>query len=783
MPDFKSGGRPLAPLGGNTYRKARGGMSLASGYLTPTSRKTVLEKSDTLDNITPPDSPSPQKSYVSLKTEYASNKKATMQTPSVYESPSTHASQSPSKKVFHRSHRGRGGKGRGRFNHLGRTSQESHNVDNIAKRVLSARRLKINEIQNQNQELQLQIKDLKEENKLLKKTQNRADKALQKFEDRESELPQLIQRQNNEVRSLRDQIRKWREKYEKTDRYLRDAEDELEKLKIKLKKLKSLADEKELPERSDLNKKLNNAELDMEAKDVKIKELERYIQNLEKNHRHELGIERARQKDVTKQLTELREQHDKLNITVQEKEKEIQMKNIYVQRAQQKPPHRLPNSYNGTPQGTPPPRRRRQSLSEADKMTPRDRAKMMEEKRRDELKKQRELKMQHDKIKREKELRRMQEDDEKKEEERREREEKEQREMEERERRMNEEAQRDAEERRSREERERMKREAQEREQREKERREREEREEREREKKLKREQEERERRERERLEQERRAAEERRKFEDDVTVQAERKKKDEILAKLREIDEGGAGRKKDKESANDPFFVTQVKEDSTDSMASKKSYTFTKPIENLHKGKPARKDPPSSNTSFTVGPGRKTRNDVGSIETGGYNPTFGSKHGGGGPTSTAATKTFSLFDDEDSKSRSTVPPKPANKSKLMEDLFGSSDNNAPKHNDLFSSSKPVPKRTRETRGGFPWDEDGPSTKNQSEGFKAKRENSATLFGGGSALVNDEDFQKSSIRNNATLPRRPKQATATLSSKPTVNAVDHFDDEIEEVIL
>lgn len=124
---------------------------------------------------------------------------------------------------------------------------------------------------NLNQELQQQIKELKDENKLLKKTQLRTDKALQKFEDRESELPQLIQRQNNEVRSLKDQIRKWREKFEKTDRYLRDAEDDLEKVKIKMKKLKSLADEKDLPERSDLNKKLNAAELDMEAKDVKIR--------------------------------------------------------------------------------------------------------------------------------------------------------------------------------------------------------------------------------------------------------------------------------------------------------------------------------------------------------------------------------------------------------------------------------------------------------------------------------------------------------------------------------
>ena len=55
-----------------------------------------------------------------------------------------------------------------------------------------------------------------------------------------------------------------------------------------------------------------------------------------------------------------------------------------------KPPHRLPNSYNGTPHDSPPPRRRRPS--EGDGVTPRERAKQMEMKRREEMRKQRELK-------------------------------------------------------------------------------------------------------------------------------------------------------------------------------------------------------------------------------------------------------------------------------------------------------------------------------------------------------------------------------------------------------
>lgn len=72
---------------------------------------------------------------------------------------------------------------------------------------------------------------------------------------------------------------------------------------------------------------------------------------------------------------------------LQEKEKELQMKNIYANRMV-KPPHRLPNSYNGTP--TPPVKQRRPSLS--DGITPRERAKLMEERRREDLRKQREMK-------------------------------------------------------------------------------------------------------------------------------------------------------------------------------------------------------------------------------------------------------------------------------------------------------------------------------------------------------------------------------------------------------
>ena len=97
------------------------------------------------------------------------------------------------------------------------------------------------------------------------------EKALVKFEDRESELPQMIQAHNNEVRSLREQLRRMREKYEKTDRYLRDAEDDLERVNAKVKKYKALSDQKDLAERSDLDRRLNKAELAIEEKECKLR--------------------------------------------------------------------------------------------------------------------------------------------------------------------------------------------------------------------------------------------------------------------------------------------------------------------------------------------------------------------------------------------------------------------------------------------------------------------------------------------------------------------------------
>lgn len=102
--------------------------------------------------------------------------------------------------------------------------------------------------------MQIVFRDLKEENKFLKKMQYWQEKVLVKYEDKEGDLLQIIVRYQNEVRSLKENLRKIRDKFERTDRYFRDVEDEFDKVKSKLKRYKSLVDQNNFKERDDFQK-------------------------------------------------------------------------------------------------------------------------------------------------------------------------------------------------------------------------------------------------------------------------------------------------------------------------------------------------------------------------------------------------------------------------------------------------------------------------------------------------------------------------------------------------
>ncbi|NWT96275.1 LCA5 protein, partial [Urocynchramus pylzowi] len=213
-------------------------------------------------------------------------------------------------------------------------------IDLVTKRVLSARLLKINELRNELTELHIKLDELQKENRALKRLQQRQEKALNKFEDTENEISQLLARHNNEIRILRERLRKSQEKERATERRLKDTEDELYRKKTVLQKLKKLSADKHLAERDDLAKKLALAESKLEDREKRIKDLERNLELSSSSFQRELHSKKKKLYEAQEENRILQEELNQLNQKLKEKERELEAKNIYANRMLKPSPRR-----------------------------------------------------------------------------------------------------------------------------------------------------------------------------------------------------------------------------------------------------------------------------------------------------------------------------------------------------------------------------------------------------------------------------------------------------------
>jgi hypothetical protein len=294
-------------------------------------------------------------------------------------------------------------------------------------------------------------------------------------------------------------------------------------------------------------------------------------------------------------------------------------------------------------------------------------------------------------------------------------------------------------------------------------------------------EREERERRDRERQEQERRSKDQKERMEMDAQLAEERMKKDELLKKLRLIDEGQNKPEEKKTTGNDLFFVTSNKQrrdsDGGSTSSSKKSYSFTKPIENMHHGKPAREDV----TVPYIERQKKQQRDTSPISS--YQPSFALSSGiTGGSKKTKKSGGDVIFDDYPNENKSKA--KTNKKSNLMADLFGDQASKPARSVDVESDDifKPPVRNTKTTAtktSALPWEDDV----QKSTTTNSHKERTSSLFGGGGSGILD-DNNSSVFDSSKMLPKRGRQPNTTFQSKPVVHALDHHDDlDIEEIIM
>ena len=128
----------------------------------------------------------------------------------------------------------------------------------------------MNALQNILAELQNEVQQLKLENKDLKRTARLQEKEIRKLDNDEAELPSLLQKHNEEMRTMREQIRRQRETGTKLNEELRRRDLEVIKLKDKLQRCEEIIQDKKLNERDRLNQKVDELQADLEEKQKKI---------------------------------------------------------------------------------------------------------------------------------------------------------------------------------------------------------------------------------------------------------------------------------------------------------------------------------------------------------------------------------------------------------------------------------------------------------------------------------------------------------------------------------
>nr|XP_019947069.1 PREDICTED: lebercilin [Paralichthys olivaceus]XP_019947070.1 PREDICTED: lebercilin [Paralichthys olivaceus] len=205
-------------------------------------------------------------------------------------------------------------------------------LDLVTKRMLSARLLKINELRNALSELQQRTDELQKENRILRQLQFRQEKALQRYDDTESEISQLLSRHSNETHVLRERVRRTQERERAAERRLKDSEEQLQRSQATIIRLKKLVDQRELGARDELSRKLEEEKTRAQEADRKIKELERSMELSNSSYQRQLAAERKKTISAQEEIRTLQEELERLTNKLKEKERELDTKNIYANR-------------------------------------------------------------------------------------------------------------------------------------------------------------------------------------------------------------------------------------------------------------------------------------------------------------------------------------------------------------------------------------------------------------------------------------------------------------------
>lgn len=218
----------------------------------------------------------------------------------------------------------------------------------VVRRVLSANRNKVNSLQNLILELQTENEQLRLENRDLKRSSRIQEKVIKKYDNEEAEISLLIQKHSSELRFLKEKLKKQKEGNERSTEEIHRKDLEIQKLRDKLRRCEELIKDRQLDEREKLQQKLSRLEQDLYEKEMKISELERVVKLSEKSRVREAKEKNEKYRKAVEELKRLESTQRELKYRFKEKEKELEVQNIYSQRIALKKKMQKPQSQQGS---------------------------------------------------------------------------------------------------------------------------------------------------------------------------------------------------------------------------------------------------------------------------------------------------------------------------------------------------------------------------------------------------------------------------------------------------
>ncbi|XP_054753217.2 inner centromere protein-like isoform X2 [Lytechinus pictus] len=226
--------------------------------------------------------------------------------------------------------------------------QQSPRSTEVTRRMLSAKGHTINKLRSDFDDLRRKYDDAIRENKLMKQLQRRQEAALAKFEDKDEELPQLLRSHAAEVDNLRERLRRTQDREKDKDRRLKDKNEELNRLNDEVKKLRHLAENNHLLDRDKLQRKVDKLHDNLDEKERRVTELEKHIENVKKNVKHDSEQWKQREREYRARVSYLEDENQTIKFQLKEKEKELEIRNIYSNRVM-KPPAKLNATFDSSP--------------------------------------------------------------------------------------------------------------------------------------------------------------------------------------------------------------------------------------------------------------------------------------------------------------------------------------------------------------------------------------------------------------------------------------------------